>query len=436
MIVLLFGGFPLPPEIPLDLADHLRTAGEDVQIGQTVLAVEIALDLRHAAEQIFVHARIDENAAFVKELGNALHGSERSLSRGAVDERAQPAPPVRLPAERRADASDLFRVIIHVTPCGVVFRDHIDVAVEIHRIPMRGERIVQSRIDGDGILPLRGDGKRRDDVHALVELGIDQPFPRAEPAVTAGLQRSFVHRPLQKGDLLFGEIRIVRPLHELVPDLGVVLFVEVDLFVEKGEPFEGRHGAEDVPFAIHDAHKAFLVNVLGRLFVEPDEIERAALELLPALIAALEADDGGAPERVFYDDLIDDARFRAVFSAALHDDVRDPVGTEIVQDLLLRDIALHLRRERYHPAEHVLAVFSVRMDPSGDVDGFRRPAFRLARAVAAEYPAVSFFAFVKSELFLVAKLPRIVRSERVCPPAAFLLAFDREDFFYYFVHFR
>ena len=301
---------------------------------------------------------------------------------------------------------------------------------------MGGERVLEPGVDGDRILPVLGDFKGLDDVHALVEFGIDEPLARRKPPETAGSERRLVHRALQKGDLPLGKIGVIRPFHELVPHLGIVLLVEVDLVVEEGEPLQRGHRAEDIPPPVEDAHEALFVDVLGRLFVEPDEIERTPLKLFPALIAALEADDARAALLVPDDDLIDDARGRAVLPAAEHDDIDDLIGAEIGEDLLLRDVALHLLGERDHPAEDVLPVLPVGMHAARHPHRLHRAALRLARTVAPEHPAVALFALVERHLLFVHAAAFVVAGEPVGSRPLFLLRLDGGDHVDDFVHIR
>ncbi len=286
------------------------------------------------------------------------------------------------------------------------------------------------------ILPSSPSSHGFDHVHALVELGIHEPIAGGKSAVPTGLQSRFFHRLFEHGDLFFGQIRIVRPLHELIPDFGILPPVHVDFLVHEGQPLQRRHGAEDLPLFVDDAHTAFLVHVARGLFVEPHEVERTPLKPFPSLIATLKSDDRGSAEHVSDHDLIDDARLRVVLPPALHDDIHDPVGAEIVQNFFLRHVALNLRGERNHPPEHVFAVFAVRMIAAGEPDRLRRAALRFARAVSAEHPSVALLAFVKSDLLFMSDPARIVPREVVRLRSAGLFPLDRPYFSYYFVHFR
>ena len=263
-------------------------------------------------------------------------------------------------------------------------------------------------------------------MHALVEFGIHQPLARAEPAAHARIQRALVHARGKLLCLLSAQVRIVRPFHELVPHLRVAAHVHIDLVEDEGAAFERRHGAEQIARAVEHAHAAFVVHVLGRFLVEPHEIQRSALKLFPALIATFEADHRNAAEHVAHADLIDDARRRAFF-AREHDHVFDPGGVEVVQDLFLRHVALHLLGKRDHPAEHVGAVFAVRVDAARHVHALDRAALRFAAAVAAEHPAVALAAAVKGDLLSVFLLSRIVAREVVSRRAPRLFALDGEN---------
>ena len=266
-------------------------------------------------------------------------------------------------------------------------------------------------------------------MHLLVKFGIDQPFARGEPAVAAGLQRRLVHGGGEQRDLLLGEKGVVRPLHELVPDFGIVPAVEVDLLVEKGQSLQGRHRPEDIPLSVDDAHQALLVDIARRLLVKPDEVQRASLKALPALIAALEADHARPAQNVPDDDLVDDARGGIVLSAADHDDIRNLIGTQVIEHLFLRDVALHLHGGRDDPAEHVLPVLAVGMTPARHPHRLHRTALRLARAIAAEHPAVALFTLVEGELFFVLFSARIVVREMVRRPPPGDLRLHRSEFY-------
>lgn len=160
MVVAFDGALALSPEIPLKFPDHLRAAGKDEQIGRAVSAPQITFDLRDAGKYVLVDARIDEDPPLVKELGNAFGGGERALPRRTVDESVKSPPRILAPADPFADAVNCLRVKIHVLARAVMLRHDVNVPVEVGCVPMRGQRIFQSGIDGDIALPCLGDRER------------------------------------------------------------------------------------------------------------------------------------------------------------------------------------------------------------------------------------------------------------------------------------
>ena len=98
-----------------------------------------------------------------------------------------------------------------------------------------------------------------------------------------------------------------------------------------------------------------------------------------------------------------------------------PGRRQVLQDLALGDVSLHLLRQRHHPSEHVRLVFAVRMHAARHVHALDGAALRLAAAVAAEHPAVALFAAVKGDLLFVLDLARVVAGEGVAlfPPRLF-----------------
>lgn len=272
-------------------------------------------------------------------------------------------------------------------------------------------------------------------MHVFVELRINQPGIRAETAVTAGLQLIGGEGGRERRDLPPAQKGIVSPLHKLAPDLGRIRAVQIDLVVNERQPLERRHRAEEFPAPVHQAHAAFVVNILRGLFVKPHEIQRAPLKLFSPLIAGFEPDHRNAAERVPDVYLVDHAHGGRVLSPGDHGDVRDPPGIQIVQYFRLRHVALHLRGEGNHPAEDIRLIFPVGMNAPREPDGLHRAAFRLSAAVAAENPPVLFPAAVKQHLFSVFFLPRVVERQGRRRGAARLFRLDRADSLDQFPHF-
>lgn len=160
----------------------------------------------------------------------------------------------------------------------------------------------------------------------------------------------------------------------------------------------------------------------------------AALKLFPPLIAAFEADDGTPPEHVSDADEIDDPVFGGIFAPALHDDFFDPVPAQIVKDLFLRHVPLHLCGQRHHPTADVLAIFPIGMYSPRHIYAFHGAALRLSRAVAAEYPAIALCALMKSQLLFVFFFSRVVGGKPVLPSPFFLLPLYFAEPFYNFSH--
>ena len=232
-----------------------------------------------------------------------------------------------------------------------------------------------------------------------IELRIHQPLSRTEPAEPPGLLLLLGH---ERGHALYlgrVQVGIVLPLHVRAPHFGIVPLVELDLAVHPRQPLERSHRPEDAAAAVEHAHAALLVDVLRRLFVEPHEIQRRPLKLLPALIAGLEPYLRQSAESVAHRDVVDDAVLRRALSAAQHDDLLYAPRRKIFQDLGLRHVALHLLREAHHPPLHVRAVGAVGVFAEGEPYALRRAALRLAGPVAAEHPTVSAGAPVELHLF-------------------------------------
>ena len=95
-----------------------------------------------------------------------------------------------------------------------------------------------------------------------------------------------------------------------------------------------------------------------------------------------------------------------------------------MQNFFLRHVALDALGERNHPAEHLPAVFAVRVHAARHVYALDGAALRLSAAVAAEHPAVALFAFVEGNLLFMLFPPRIISGERVGGFAPRLLPFD------------
>ena len=248
------------------------------------------------------------------------------------------------------------------------------------------------------VVPLARNVKRLDDVHGFLKLRIHLPFCRHEPAVAAAVKLLARHCRRNRLDFLGVEVGIVRPFHKDMPHVVVAAVVEVDAVVHERYALERRHGPVNIALAVDDAHSALLVHVLGRLLVEPHEVETRALKLLPAHFRALKADSAYAAEHVSHRYVVD---YSAVWVAALarhHHHVRYPLGVKVVQHLALSDLALNLARWRHHPAADVRAVFAVRVNAARSPHRFHRAALGLARAVAAEHPAVALLTLVKLEL--------------------------------------
>lgn len=160
VIVALSRHVPAPPVIPFEFADKIHAIVENIEIRQPVFRVQIALYPRDARKEILIDVGIDENIPLVEKLADALHARQGMLLCRAVDERPQPSPAVRMPAEHSGDALDLLGVIIDVPARGEMLVHRVYVVVVIDRIPMRGERVVEPGVYGNGILPLPGQGER------------------------------------------------------------------------------------------------------------------------------------------------------------------------------------------------------------------------------------------------------------------------------------
>ncbi len=238
---------------------------------------------------------------------------------------------------------------------------HVDIAVVIDCVPVRGQRIVQARIDRNFVLPLRRNFKGLYYVNRFVELGIDKPLPVGKSAVLSRVEHRFIEGTFQKTRFLFRKIRVVRPGHKLVPYLFVIAAVEINFVIDKRFAFQRSHRSEYISAPVHNAQKTLLVYILGRFFVKPHEIERRALKFFPALIAAFEAQRRNSAEHVFNLYLIYHSRRRTVAPARKHNYFRYPALRQIFENFRLRDVALDLCRQRDRPAERIFSVFAVRM---------------------------------------------------------------------------
>lgn len=209
----------------------MYAVAENIQPRLSPFPFQCVFHPRDARKQVFVDVGVHLNTAFPEQFAHAFRACQRALVRRRIDERADASLAVRVPAERRADPLDRRRVVIDVPFRLVVFSDHIYIVVEIHAVPMRGERIVEPGIDGDRVLPFEGNGKRLDHVYILIELGIDEPLVHGEFPVAAAQKFVFPHRLRQKRDLALFQKRIVAPLHKLVPDLGIFVPIEINFVV-------------------------------------------------------------------------------------------------------------------------------------------------------------------------------------------------------------
>ena len=399
MVVLLFRNVPRSPEILFQFPDQLHAIRKYVNIRQPVITPQITLHARNSRKQIFVHFGVHQNPPLVKQLAYALHPGKRPLLRRTVYQRAHPPPRIALPVQLFADFPYRLRMKIDVLPRREMLVNHIHVIVEIHRIPVRRKRIVQPRVNRNIILPLFRHFKRLYHMHSLVEFGVNQPRPRRrKPPVPPLLRRAFVHRRGQRRNLPLRKIRIVRPLHKLIPYLAVRKFIQINALVHKRQPFQRSHRSENIPAPVKHAHATFVVYLLRRFLVKPHVIQRRPLKLLSPLVAAFKPDHRNAAEYVLHPDKIDNAAFGRILSSALHHNVVYPVPPQIGKNLFLRHVPLHLRRKRNHPSRGIRLVFSVRVNPPRDIHALRRPALRFSGAVPAEHPAITFLAFMKRNL--------------------------------------
>ncbi len=303
---------------------------------------------------------------------------------------------------------------------------------------MARQRIVESRVYRNIRLPFLGHRKRLDNVDVYVELRINQPVVGFESSVSSGIFHVVRQRIRQHFHLFFVQIRIVRPLHLLVPHFGASSFVQINFVVNPGLSLKRRHGSENVALFVQNAHLTFPVNVLGRLLVKPDEVQTCALKFFSSLIRRLKPQPRKPSENVFHHDLVDNARFRAVLFPRLHNDFRNPVLRQIRQNFLLRHVPLHLVADRHRPARNVRLVFSVRMYSPQHPHRFHCSAFGFPASVSPENPPVAFLAFVKRHLFFVHFFARIICLKPFLAAAFSQFFFDfykfQNPFFFRIVH--
>ena len=164
-----------------------------------------------------------------------------------------------------------------------------------------------------------------------------------------------------------------------------------------------------------------MIHVLRRLLIEPDEILAGALKLFPSLRAIFESDRRYSAVHAFDLNVIDDAALRVDRLAFPHPDSADPFRIDIAHQLLLRHIALHLRRQAHHPSVHRPGRLPIRMRPPRQPYAFRRARLGLARAVTAQRPPVFLRAPMKHQLLFV----RPVIQELLLPLSALKLVHQK-----------
>lgn len=167
---------------------------------------------------------------------------------------------------------------VDVFTCLKVFGDDKDIAVAVDGVPMTGKGVVESRVDGEVILPVIGDGERVYDVNGGIEFGIDESAARGKATVSAGKEFVVAHDVGHGVDFRFREEGVICPFHEEGKNLRVVVGVEVDFIVDPREAFKRGHGGEAFACSVQKTHTAFFIDVERRFFVEPDEIEVGALK--------------------------------------------------------------------------------------------------------------------------------------------------------------
>ena len=266
-------------------------------------------------------------------------------------------------------------------------------------------------------------------MHVLVEFRIHKPAFRLESAETTRFLQVVGRRGDKFFDLVFVKVRVVFPLHLLIPYFGILADVQIYLVVHPRQTFQRRHRAINLAAPVKDAHHAFFVNIFRRFFVKPHEIEARALKFFAPLIRAFERKTACPAKHVFDDDGVDDAVFKAVFPALLHYDVQNPVGRKIRKYLLLRDFPLHLVRHRHHPPRYVGLILFIGVNSAKQPDRFDRAALGFSRSVSAENPAIFLVALMKLHLFFMHDLARVVVDEAVKTAPFRHLVFDCADFF-------
>ena len=423
MVVLFDGAVARAPPIGFELADQVVAARKDLDAPFG----EVLLYPCDAAPQLLVDPRVDRDAVLEKEFCDALAARQRALTGGAVDERVQSAVAPPLPIQLVGKVEYLVRVIADLSARLVPLADDIDDAVPIDREKQAREGVAKPRVDRDVLLPLLWEVERLDDVARGVEFAVDSPLRHRESAVPSHRKFALVKARRHALYLPLVEKGIVAPLDVLVPHLGIAAAVHVDLVIDPRQTLERRHRPPDFAALVEDAHLAFAVDVERRLFVEPDKVERRALKLFAPLVAALERDLGQPAEHVFDQHVVDYPSRRRLFPTRRHHDLLYPIGVEIAQDLCLRDVALHLVRQRHHPPFHSVSVGAIGMYPSRPPHRLDRAALRLAAAVAAEHPPVAFEAAVKSHLLLVHLFALVVAFERAVAIPPLLLRLYVED---------
>ena len=66
-------------------------------------------------------------------------------------------------------------MIVDIFALSIVFGNHIDIAIIVLAIPMRRERIIESGVYGDIILPLFWNVERVNYIYVFIKFAIDKP---------------------------------------------------------------------------------------------------------------------------------------------------------------------------------------------------------------------------------------------------------------------